>query len=267
MFGLLHRVEQGAMTGVIHVRTGGRDLGRLMVASGRICVAFGCSHHQDCGIAEEAALTSVVRVAQSRGLTLRQAALGSTARDVELVRAGLRRLTVASLRWMAEALVSGGQEPELDICPVRDDYEPTLTFSALDVFFGCTVDPDATVPNREHAEIVFAAFASSGQTGLFARKDPEPDAPPYLTSGYRTDGMTLREAILLARCGAELSRPWPMPDGAPGVPPACVTFRSGSEPWVCVPGRSGIALLRPETPAKSEALISWATSRCRSMET
>jgi len=53
---------------------------------------------------------------------------------------------------------------------------------------------------------VFTAFAADGQTGLFAMRETEPGAPPYLAGGHRIDDTTLRAAIVLARRATELCR-------------------------------------------------------------
>jgi hypothetical protein len=204
------------------------------------------------------ALRAVVTFARSQRHSFSEAVSSVTGRELALIREALLRRCVRSLRCIADALVSAGQEPDVDVCPAREDYDARLTFSALDLFLACAAEVDPCP--SEHAHIVFTAFAASGQPGLFVMREAEPDAPPFLVGGYSIDSMTLREAIIIARCAAELCRPWPMQD-MPKVEPSCVVFHNGEDAWVCVPGRSGIALLRQSGSSKAESLISWALSR------
>jgi hypothetical protein len=259
IFGLLHRAEQHGTTGLIRIGSGAAEVGQLIVARGRVCLAASAEPQPspDAQTEGDRALALVVRRAQAEGLSLSRCVEDMNDAAIEGLRTTLRVLCARALRRVGDVLAAAGTPPDLHVHPAREDFDARLTSSALDVFLACAAEEQLDDDPVCHA---YAALSASGATGLFARLERGSRTAPVLAAGYNLNNVTLRAAVAAVRSAAELCRPWPMV-GAGSVAPRCVVLSSDGGTWVCLADGSGLALLRHVDSARTESLISWALSR------
>ncbi len=259
IFGLLHRVEQHSLTGLINLSAATTEVGQLIVQRGRVCLAVSVESPAAAGAQsdDDRALALVVGRALSERVPLSRCVEHVDSGVMTRLRSGLRVLSARALRCMGDALASVSTPAAFHVRSAREDYDCRLTSSALDVFLACAADEQ---PDNDPIWDAYAVCLGSGAIGLFAHVEPGGRTAPVLAAGHNVGNLTLRDAVALVRCATELCRPWPLVH-AESVGPSCVVFRGGGCAWGCVARPSGLALLGHEDPSKAESLISWALSR------
>lgn len=239
---------------------GGVAAGHLVVSQGRMCFAV-----QPPGDDSDGA--GAVGVGSSTRFLV-EAACEARAKEEQLcktllrghhvlaVRTALRQEICLGLRSLVAAL--RGKPPSLELKPARDDYDPRLTFSALDVFLAATAptewDP-ADVAYRvfvEYREEADAALLFDRTSGAAGHSLPVPVAACGLEDASLTAVVSLGRAAL----GIAIAFGRPSWGGSTHL----MSFNSRSAIWVCVLSERNLALIRTDAQFGAGQVLGFATA-------
>jgi hypothetical protein len=245
LFALLHHVEKPGTTGLVTVHRGGRPLGSIMAAHGRLCFAAPTEGHTRIGellaedqpeVAEK--IDEMVRQARQERRRLCEVILESRALPFESVRQSLCRQTARAVLAIVEA--AGGAPPELDVSPARDDYDRRLTFTALEVFLTASGAMDRLPPDL--AGEVFSALPEGSDAALLLLRGADWGTLPVPVAARSLGDASLPDIAGVARAASETCR---HPALEPArLEPTFALHRMPGAAWLGVVGESRLALLR-----------------------
>lgn len=257
-FGILERIERDGTTGLVAVHSpDGEEHGRLMVARGRLCFAAAAQGHVRIGemlAAEDGAVSALLETlalqARQRGKRLCEVILEQGAVDVQRLRDALLRQATMALLAIGQGLADA--EPVLDVAPARDDYDPRLTFTSLDVFLAISRSLD-TAPPDAAAEIFDRWSADGRRAAVLFLHGPEPHSPALPLAARGLPASSLAEVVGVAREAGRIC-------GRSAFPLAWVEPRlrlptPGTTVWVCATADNRFLLLRCLDPADAERFV------------
>jgi len=240
-------VEREGTTGLVSVRSlDGQEHGRLMVARGRLCFAAAALGHVRIGDmlagdddAAAGQLETLAQRARQRGQRLCEAVLETGSADAQRLRDALLRQATAALLSIANGL--GESEPVLDVVPARDDYDPRLTFTVLDVFLAISRRLDTL--GRDASSDLFDEWVADGRRAavLFLHgHDAKSPALPIAARGLPAS--SLADIVTVAREAGRLCGRSAFP--LAWVEPRIVPPTPGGTVWVCATSDTRFLLLR-----------------------
>jgi len=257
---MLGRIEQDGLTGLVHVRgADGEPIGHIMATEGRLCFAAPAEGHRPIGewLAQEdpsfrERVDRAVHLARSRKVRLCEALLAEQEADLPILRAALRAQTARALLAIAEHCPDAG--PQLDLQPARADYDPRLTFSALDVLLATSSAADSAP--RDRAQQLFEEYVETSDAALLLRRPSDPNSLPLPLAARGLEEATLQEVICLSRSAAEMSAPRGLQ--AAGLVPRVTVFAGRDAVWVCALGEYRVALIRTGREFSAGQIVGYA---------
>lgn len=257
LFRILSWLEETRPTGLVCVRAGEVELGRLAVSKGRLCLAMPVAEEPETPAGSGArapsdddgrrALYEVARQAALRGDTLAMALEGALE---PRWRQALLAETGASFARLLHA--AGAEDPALDLEQARDDYDEQLTLGVVEVFVA-TLATQFDVP-RDIARQALTAIGKEGVALFLARSGATGEQPfPVAQTGFQD--LPLRELVDAVRFAREISRPVVQPGIV--VDTSLTTFVHAGQTWRSVAGDTRAVLLRT-TPERLEEATAWA---------
>lgn len=257
LFRILVLLDEQRPTGLVLVRLGDTELGRLVVSQGRLCLALthAAADSQD---DELRALYVLAAAALRRGDSLCAAVRGSG--QASVLKSALLDESVRALLTIAAACGEG--TPVLDVLPARDDYDNGLMLSTSEVFMAA-MGAQFALPRARVAEALDGLRAAGAALLLLRSADPTEQPYPVAQHGLETAGV--RELVTLLRAASTFSRGGVAPE-SPALPAA---WSLAGESWHCVTGRTALVLFRAraERGAQASAAANTFVSQCDQTET